>query len=354
MATSVVTLKIVVAGLASVREQFDRLKVYRATAGVGGPYVELTTPTTRIPLEEGRVVYEYQDTAGNPDYFYRISYYNVATMLESSKSDPQQGEGDSALDILSVSELKTNYLSGVDLSVDDGTPFPDSLFEFYIKSAVSYVEHKFDMPLRPTRYAAETHDYYKRDYISNMFVPLDKYPIIEVEEIRMVFPGTSFANGRVFSGDDLYIEKESGLVNIIPGGNGSIFTGAALYRADFVPQVFRATYTAGFESGKCPAIIRDFVGRYAAFGPLNIAGDLLGGAGVASQSISIDGLSQSIATTSSPSFSGYGARLLNYAKDLVFSNEVDRDAGAGEGIDYPFVARNFEFGVFHRWIFRNS
>lgn len=320
MPTSVVTLKIVVAGLAQVRTQFNKLKVYRSTTGKTGMYTEITGPTTRVPLVESQVVYEYEDTSGNASYFYRISYFNSDSSLESSLSDPQQGESDSALDILSVEELKVNYLSGVDLSVDDGTPFPDSLFEFYIKSAVSYAEHKLDMPLRPTRFVAEKHDYYTRDYESYLFVVLDKCPIIEVEDIRMVFPGATFENARRFSGSDLYIEPMSGQVNIIPGsGSAQPLIGAqagAWARRDFIPQVFQATYTAGFEAGKCPAIIRDLVGRYAAFGPLNIAGDLLGGAGVASQSISIDGLSQSIATTSSPSFSGYGARLLNYAKDI--------------------------------------
>lgn len=320
MSLSVVTLKIVVAGLEGVRAQFDRLKVYRSVGGKGGPYVELTTAPTRIALEASKVVYEFRDTTGDPTYFYRISYYNSITTLESSMSDAQQGEGDSALDILSVDELKVNYLSGVDLTVDDGTPFPDSLFEWYIKSAVSYAETKLLMPLRPTRYEDETHDYFARDYNSYMFVQLDKSPVIEVEGIRMVMPGENrTTGGRLFSGDDLYIEKESGQVNIIPGDGNSLVLGArsrGWAKQDFIPQVFHAAYTAGFESGKCPALIRDFVGRYAAFGPLNIAGDLLGGAGVASQSISIDGLSQSIATTSSPSFSGYGARLLNYAKDL--------------------------------------
>ncbi len=315
---SVITLKISVAQLTEVREHFDKMKVHRSSTGREGIYTELTTSSTRVALEAARVVYEYADENGDEDYFYRVSYFNSLTLQESSLSDPQQGENDSALGIVSVAELKDIYLSGVDLTVDDGTPFSDAMFEFYIKSAVSYVEHKLDMPLRPTRYVLETHDFYKRDYSSFMFLMLDKYPVIEVEEIKMVFPGESAANARAFSGSELYLEKESGQVNIIPGGSNNLLAMSSLgwRSADFIPQVFRATYTAGFETGKCPAIIRDFVGRYAAFGPLNIAGDLLGGAGVASQSISIDGLSQSIATTSSPSFSGYGARLLNYAKDI--------------------------------------
>ena len=75
----------------------------------------------------------------------------------------------------------------------------------------------------------------------------------------------------------------------------------------YIPDVFRIDYTAGFGKNtdplavspaqpkldKIPGIIKDVVGKLAAAGPLNIAGDLLGGAGIASQSIGIDGLSQS-------------------------------------------------------------
>ena len=63
----------------------------------------------------------------------------------------------------------------------------------------------------------------------------------------------------------------------------------------------------------------------ASLGPLNIAGDLLGGAGVASQSLSIDGLSQSIATTSSATNAGYGARIINYERQIKDNVKSLRD-----------------------------
>ena len=48
---------------------------------------------------------------------------------------------------------------------------------------------------------------------------------------------------------------------------------------------------------------------------LNPAGDLIVGAGIASTSLSIGGLSQSINTTSSATNAGYGARIIQYQKD---------------------------------------
>ncbi len=49
---------------------------------------------------------------------------------------------------------------------------------------------------------------------------------------------------------------------------------------------------------------------------LNPAGDLIAGAGIASKSIGIDALHQSINTTSSATNAGYGARIIQYQKDL--------------------------------------
>lgn len=62
--------------------------------------------------------------------------------------------------------------------------------------------------------------------------------------------------------------------------------------------------------------ILDFIGLTAALLPLDTAGDLILGAGISSQSISIDGLSQSISSTSGVENSGYGARAVQYGKRL--------------------------------------
>jgi hypothetical protein len=65
-----------------------------------------------------------------------------------------------------------------------------------------------------------------------------------------------------------------------------------------------------------PIDLKELVGKIASFPALNIAGDLLGGAGIASQSISIDGLSQNFNTTSSATNAGYGARLIQYRQEI--------------------------------------
>ena len=320
---AVITLKIVVGNLERVQTVFDQIKVYRSINGISGTYAELTGLGTRIALVSTMMVYEYTDIAGHADYFYKTSYYNSSSGLESSKSDAQQGEGDAALDIISVDELKTNYLFGLDLTNDAGIAYPETLYEWFIKSAVSWLEIRLDLPLRPKIIVEEKHDYIWQDYRDFIRIHLQQSPVIEVEEGRMVLPaGQEVQN---FDPSWFNLRKDSGELHIIPG-SGSVgtilFTAAGAWlpfmrgAERYIPDVFRVKYTAGFESGQVPQVIRDTVGKIASFGPLNIAGDLLGGAGIASQSLSIDGLSQTYNTTSSATNAGYGARLLQYRLEI--------------------------------------
>jgi hypothetical protein len=83
-----------------------------------------------------------------------------------------------------------------------------------------------------------------------------------------------------------------------------------------VPALFRVSYKAGFKKGQVPHLIKEIVGMKASMGPLNIAGDLIAGAGIATKSLSLDGLSQSISTTASATNAGYGARILQYNKEI--------------------------------------
>ena len=65
-----------------------------------------------------------------------------------------------------------------------------------------------------------------------------------------------------------------------------------------------------------PADIKRAIGYKASLLPLDIAGDLIGGAGVANYSISLDGLSQNLGTTSSATNSGFGSRVLQFEREL--------------------------------------
>ena len=78
-----------------------------------------------------------------------------------------------------------------------------------------------------------------------------------------------------------------------------------------------------------PAHLRELIYKKAVIGILQVWGDLVLGAGIASQSISIDGLSQSIGTTQSAMYGAASARCTEYRDDIQALIPVIRQQYAG-------------------------
>jgi hypothetical protein len=312
-----ICITIQVENITKVLTLYDQVKVYRSDTGIEGPYSEITNVSTRIALVSTAASYTYVDSTGFETSYYTVSYFNSLTSAESTQGPPTLGVSNQALGIMSVSTLKTNFLFGIDLTDDRGISYPDSLFQFYIESAVQYLQDKLDITLFPTVITDERHDYRRRDFENYMWVQADQIPIMSVEKVELVFPG----NSKIieFSGDSIMVDKDSGSIEVYPtlgAYTPAFYQGYNSFygQHSYLPQFMRLHYTAGFS--KVPADLIEMVGMLASMGPLGIAGDLLGGAGIASQSISIDGLSQSFNTTSSATNSGYGSRILQYQKAL--------------------------------------
>lgn len=66
-----------------------------------------------------------------------------------------------------------------------------------------------------------------------------------------------------------------------------------------------------------PPNILHVASMWSAMWCLNTAGDLVTGAGIASSSTSLDGISQSVSSTSSATNAGYGSRIIQYKKDIA-------------------------------------
>jgi len=308
--------------LANVLTQFDTQKVYRSTTGEAGVYSEVTTPSTRVDIITDQYHYTFDDILGDASYYYKVTYYNSLTDNESTASNPISGQTALALSIISVEELKEIYLFGLDLTDDSGTPYPDSLYEHYIKSAVARLEKVLDIRLLPITITREPHDYRREEFLQFMYLFLNEYPVISIEGMTLEFP----TNSTILTVDvnDIHLHRSSGQLQVVPALNSNyafIFTNSSFGVLPYyqlhtraIPDFFRITYTAGLDP--IPDDIKDLIGKIASFGPLNIAGDLIGGAGIASQSLSIDGLSQMINTTSSATNAGYGARILQYSREI--------------------------------------
>jgi hypothetical protein len=211
---------------------------------------------------------------------------------------------------------------GLDLTDDDGNPFPNSMFEFAIRAAVDSLEKTLQIKIKPTS-IFEYQDFYAQDYRDFAFLQLNQWPIRSVEQIRIKYPTAT--SDILFPREWYQIRKERGQVHLLPTsgslstiliGRGGDYLSFVWRGYDFMPNLWRIWYTAGFDDGVIPNDIIATAGKMACFYPLNIAGDLVGGIAIASKSIGIDGLSQSINTTSSPENAGYSARLRQYEREL--------------------------------------
>lgn len=226
--------------------------------------------------------------------------------------------------LISVEEIKQRYLFGIDLTDTDGNEMPKNYYEHNIRMAQAWLEKEIPgIMLCPKEIKSESHDYHLADYQSYCGIKLYRQPVIDVSEVAIQLPLS--ANRVVFDPSWYRTESVNGFINLLPTqgtfssmllSQGGSFLPLLYSGMPYVPHLFKITYTAGFKKGEVPANILEIIGLKAAMGPLNVFGDLVAGAGIASKSISLDGLSQSVATTSSATNSGYTARVVQYQKQL--------------------------------------
>ena len=319
--TSVV-IHIEAARLPLVLQLFDEIKVYRATSR-NGVYAEVTTGTTRLELADGVVFYEHTDEGVDPGGWYKASFYNATRDIDGPLSPTLRADAPDYAQVLTVAELKAHYLFGVDLTDDGGNPYPKSLFEGYLRDAIGWLERELDVRLQPTA-RTERQDLFARDFQEFEWIQLDHAPILAVDSVEhLVGDNVIWTVPTSW----LQVDNESGVIQVVPASgsgvseafllaSGSRYAGYSTLIHSRYPGFFRITYRHGFALGTIPAEIKHVIAMKASLGPLDIAGDLLLGAGIASLSVGIDGVHQSISSTSSATNAGYGARVKRYEAEL--------------------------------------
>ena len=325
-----ITLKLTVTDLADVLAAYTHIRLYRSVTGKGGEYVPLTGPSTDIPLAQGVVSYSFEDLTGDATYFYSSAFVNQQTQSSSPLSEPFGTGIDPALSVLSVQDLKDNFLFGLDLTDAQGNPIPDKFFERYIKAAVAGVESMLDITLAPLVVTNETHDYIQREVNQFYFLSLNHRPVQSVQSYRLQVPGGS---PLTFPANWYELQKMTGVVEVVPRSSIALTpqVGFAPYYSQLfyaatrnrIPGGLQVDYVAGFPPGEVPGDILEYVGKQASLGPLRTVGNLLLGAGVAGQSIGIDGLSQSVSLTKQGN-GAFAAMVSDYQQDLLALRQVLR------------------------------
>lgn len=239
--------------------------------------------------------------------------------------------------LISVKQLKERYLYGLEFKDANGVDLPDRVFQNYIDSAVSALEHHLDISMTPVIGEVEYKDYHNNDYSSWAYLQLNNYPVIAIQKIELVY----FKNQNLqeenlveYPQNWYRLDGHSGIVRMVPNGrfpgslqvgNSGTFFPEAL-RSQHIPHAWKITYDHGFQDGTIPAIVNHAIGLLAAIQALSVGGNLVLGAGIASESISIDGLSQSIGTTQSAEYSAFSATRKEYLEMLLGRRENDPTA----------------------------
>lgn len=249
-------------------------------------------------------------------------------MSQSSIIYPENATSSPGFDrfdaIPTVKTLKDRYLFGVDLRDTNGNTLKRSVIAFHIKEAISQIEHELEITISPTQYT-ETQDYRAEEYEAWCLLQLKRKPVITVDTLQYrLEKDNSFMT---IPDSWIRLENHPGQIQIAPtsGGLSSINFGQNSFLPRLVvfnpdwPAFFRITYTAGFEANKVPAVISGLIGMIAAIKVLIVAGELILGAGINSESLSIDGLAQSLGSAISGTDSAYGPRLKMYGESIKHS-----------------------------------
>ena len=233
--------------------------------------------------------------------------------------------------------LQKVFLFGVDLTDDDGNPYPDELWDQALAAAREWLATQLDITIPrvvvgggdPGDPQAERHDFSTVQFGEWWFMNVDRRPVHEIVEVKFKFgnqdvltvPTSWFQQPDPLTGQ-LQLVPDPGELITWPLAQMSFYGAQTLSMYGKLPGWYQVKYSAGYNTSELPADLLDLGGKYASMYPLNTAGDLIVGAGIASKSVSMDGVSESVGTTSSATNAGYGARILQYRKD------IDRDLPA--------------------------
>lgn len=232
--------------------------------------------------------------------------------------------------VITQEELLVNYLFGIEIEDRNGGKLPASTYDFYIQAAQEEVEKYFSIKFMP-QIIEENEDYVRDDYYNWGFIKTT-YPIKKAHSLKGYVNDVKQID---FPSEWLSISKSNDKSNIpwrqlslVPVSSKSpqtstVYSGVAplagMMGYPHIPNYWRMTYTTGF--GQCNAVVvpidlKKVIGMLASMGIWDIGGNLVLGAGIANMSLSLDGLSQSIGTTSSAENHAYSASIKSYQSQL--------------------------------------
>ncbi len=206
---------------------------------------------------------------------------------------------------------------------------PKDVVQAGIDAAVSRVEDTLQVSIRKHEHHVEWHDYDIDTFAQYMHINLDHYPVYDVHSVEITF-GEHGPQILQVPADMIQIHGEGslfGTIQVLPFHGIPVTSQydpammpwiSGVFAAPRVPSAIKVEYSYGIDGMEPeidPGILRA-IELFAAIHPLNIMGDIIIGAGVASMSTSFDGISMSVNTTASAENSALSARINMYRKEL--------------------------------------
>jgi len=352
-------LSVDVDNIGQVLLEYDRIRVYRADTE-SGMYSEVTDENTRLVVIPSKTTYFYDDYTGLSSHWYKTSYYNTATYDESELSPAIRGglanqkvgysfgnyapPPDEWGEVLTPDDVRYTYLWGIDATASDvaESDFTDEQLRFFIREALGEFERMLTIDIRKHVYKCNPAVTLKRskywragvDYTDEDdpypydpilwqnfgFQQLRHVPVLSVERAVMKNP----VQGQMMdllATNWLRVAKQTGQIHMYPSGGaayGPFASGVLPWRifGGRYADAFEFDYTTGFYSAEfVPDDLRAVIGKYVTIKAMASIGDGLL-AGFSSQSVSLDGLSESFSSTQSATSAYFGARIIQYQKEV--------------------------------------
>ena len=229
--------------------------------------------------------------------------------------------------VFSATDLKNLYFTGIKLEDQFGNPIPQETIDFFIQAAQKELQDWLSIKLKRMAYR-ENRDYMYDDWTKWGYIPTT-YPVekaislqgfvntsLQINYSKDYLSAKSQGPDRDLYHRNIHLVPVAGSSSLI---NNNVLLGIAPYIGYFgnkmVPNYWSSVYVTGYDP--IPKDILNAIGKLAAINLLIEVGVLVGGLpGLASKSIGIDGLSQSITTTNNSNKTGFGAKIDAYQAEL--------------------------------------
>jgi hypothetical protein len=246
--------------------------------------------------------------------------------------------------IMSPGEIKSLYFYGITIQDRSGKEMEDDVWRHYILAAQREIEKVLGIKLKK-QIITENLDFYADEWRQWNYIQTT-YPVVKPFKLtgflgtvkQLEYPSDWLTSRRTSDGETYYrriftVPVQSGQITI--EGVSMMYSGVlpslGMNGWNTIPNYWTVEYCTGFSV--IPEDLMDVVGKLAAIGPFNIAGDIaLGQAALANYSLSLDGLSQSVGTTNSATNAAFGARIIQYNKEIKDSLQKLKNYYRGIGM----------------------